>query len=307
MAQSDEGLIAKQYLINSQDGTEISVWRIAARNNTSTNSQAVIHAHGGGFIIRKLDMNTVDLSRFCLKPMGQDWLQRSGVVLLYVAYRIATEKPFPAPADEVYFALKWASDEVNAKELGINRENIGLMGFSAGGNLALAAALRARDDRLTPPVCGLMLIYPMLDPDTQWENSDRCDLSKETKEKVAKDKAFLREGWYTYLEKPNNPSDNRKYTRLLLLDCHELPPTYIDVGTSDYFLDECRQLIKNLIAAGVQVTAAEWEGMPHAFEAEKQPSEVHESTVRAARQKRELFWQTLLADPSTQLMSSEIS
>ena len=149
-----------------KDGFEFKVWRIAARNNNSTGSPALVHVHGGAFICRHIQ--DPDPTRFRLKQLGDRWLQNSDVVLLYVDYRLATEKPFPAAFDDVYAALKWAVDEDIASELRIDRHRVGLSGVSAGGYLALAAAVKARDENLSPAVCAQMLIYPMVDPNAQW-------------------------------------------------------------------------------------------------------------------------------------------
>ncbi|KAI6080226.1 cytochrome P450, partial [Hypoxylon rubiginosum] len=77
MAQSDD-LTLTEYSIKSADGTLFSIWRIADRSNTSTCSPAVVYAHGGGFVLRPIDMKKVDLKRFRVKQMGKGWLRVYG-------------------------------------------------------------------------------------------------------------------------------------------------------------------------------------------------------------------------------------
>lgn len=82
-----------------------------------------------------------------------------------MAYSIATEKPFPTPGNDVYAAFQWAV--ANAASLEIDKNKIGFMGFGAGGSLALYTVLRAKADSPAPLPQAIMLIYPMLDPDTK--------------------------------------------------------------------------------------------------------------------------------------------
>ena len=88
-----------------------------------------------------------------------------------VEYRLAPETPYPGPLEDCYAALRWTYD--NADELGIDKDRIGIYGLSAGGGLAAALALLARD-RGEVPVAFLLLDCPMLD-DRQQTPSIRAD------------------------------------------------------------------------------------------------------------------------------------
>jgi len=81
-------------------------------------------------------------------------------------YRLAPEHPHPAPVGDCYADLRWAAE--NAKDIGIDPERILVAGSSAGGGLAAALALLARD-RGGPALIGQLLEYPMLD-----DRNDSC-------------------------------------------------------------------------------------------------------------------------------------
>ena len=74
-------------------------------------------------------------------------------VVISVEYRLATENPHPAPVQDCYEALVWMSQ--NATELGFDSDRLAIVGGSAGGGLAIATALMARDQEF-PKLCFLM-------------------------------------------------------------------------------------------------------------------------------------------------------
>ena len=76
-------------------------------------------------------------------------------------YRLAPKHPFPIPTEDCYEALKWVVE--NANELGIDKNNIGVGGDSAGGNLSAAMTLMVKDRKLDVNLKFQMLIYPFLD------------------------------------------------------------------------------------------------------------------------------------------------
>ena len=85
------------------------------------------------------------------------------IVILSVDYRLAPENPIPAPLDDCYAALGWLHE--NAAKLGVDPERIGVGGESAGGGLAAALAIKARDEG-EYGLCWQQLTYPMLDDRT---------------------------------------------------------------------------------------------------------------------------------------------
>ena len=112
---------------------------------------AYLHIHGGGYVAGQMERSD---------PMNTLIASQLGITVLAVGYRLAPEHPVPAPLDDCYSALAWLHDE--AERLGIDRERIAIGGESAGGGLAAALAIRARDAG-DYAVCHQHLTYPMLD------------------------------------------------------------------------------------------------------------------------------------------------
>ncbi|EMA35652.1 alpha/beta hydrolase [Halobiforma nitratireducens] len=112
------------------------------------NDPLVLYFHGGGWVVGSLETHDVT----CRKLAAE-----SGYPVVSVDYRLAPEHPFPAALRDCCAALEWAAE--NAPDLGADPERIVVAGDSAGGNLAAATALFARDhDGLEPAY--QLLIYP---------------------------------------------------------------------------------------------------------------------------------------------------
>src|ERR1700738_3830468 len=112
---------------------------------------AIMHIHGGGFIIGSLDSEysqAVGLARDL------------GVLVVSVDYRLAPAHPVPAAPEDCYGAFKWV--HANANGLGIDPQRIALLGGSCGAGLAAAVALMARD-RKGPNPCFKFIALPQLD------------------------------------------------------------------------------------------------------------------------------------------------
>ena len=204
--------------------------------------------HGGGYVIGSYVMDDAMFDRLCPK------LDLVGVS---VEYRLAPETPYPGPLDDCYRALKWTYEHVD--ELGIDPNRIGVGGISAGGGLAAALALLARD-RGEVPVAFQLLDCPMLD-DRQITASSQLDglpvWSRESN-------AF---GWRSYLG-PLYGADDVPYTAApaRATDLSGLPPAYVSVGSSDGFRDEDVDYALRLNQAGVPCELHVYPGAPHGYQ-----------------------------------------
>jgi acetyl esterase/lipase len=201
----------------------------------------VVNFHGGGFVFGSLDQS--------------DWMCSNvaatvGAVVVSVDYRLAPSHPFPAAVDDAYATLEWAAAQ--AGELGAGGR-LGVMGESAGGNLAAAVALLARD-RGGPAVHHQALLYPATDMSrTPSGAADTPILSP------AEMNAFRRH--YLGDADPRDP----RLSPVLAQDHSGLPPALVQVAEHDPLREDGVRYADALRAAGVPVRFTEYVGMPHGY------------------------------------------
>jgi acetyl esterase len=212
---------------------------------------ALLHIHGGGMVIGSASGMQHGPSLIA---------QATGIPIASVEYRLAPEHPFPAPQEDCLAGLSWLAD--SAGELGIDPKRIGIMGESAGGGLAAAVALMARDLG-GPALAAQILTYPMLDhrtggPDCAWRNP--------TTGEFIWNRASNRFGWDA-LRGGYAANDERKgwFSPALAEDLSGLPPCWIGTGSLDLFLDENLDYARRLVCAGVPVELDLYPGAIHAF------------------------------------------
>lgn len=209
-------------------GQDVAV-RMYGRKKTGQTSPVVVHFHGGAF-------TTGDLDNGCTVA---SLLESVGAVVVSVAYPLT---PFPQPVDTGYDVLKWVHR--NRTKLGGQGALVYLAGEEAGGNLAAAVGLMARDQS-HPPLAGQILLSPMLDP---------CVGTASLREATGNATGCKwAEGWRNFLRCPRDaehpyavPGAARRLAGL--------PPTLILVGDTDPMHDEALAYAARLEAAGLQVT-----------------------------------------------------
>jgi acetyl esterase/lipase len=201
----------------------------------------IVYFHGGGFVLGELRMG--------------DWLcsqvaSKVGAVVVSVDYRLAPRHRFPAAVDDCYAAVQWAAE--NASSLGAGGP-VGIMGESAGGNLAAVVCLLARD-RGGPAISHQVLIYPA---------TDMTSVPPATARTPFLTNAEMHAYRVHYLADAD-PGDPR-LSPLLAEDHSKLPPALVQVGEHDPLRDGGVRYAGTLRAAGVPVRLTEYVGMPHGF------------------------------------------
>ena len=235
---------------------------------------AVLHVHGGGYVV-----GAPEFAEAGNIALAADL----DCVVCSVDYRLAPEHPHPAPLEDCYAVLRWLYDEADA--LGVDRARVAVKGESAGGGLAAALALLARD-RGGPGLCFQHLTYPMID--------DRTCITDDP-HPYAGEFVWTRErnrfGWTALLgHEPGRPGVSPWAAAARAADLCGLPAAFISVGALDLFLEENLEYGRRLTRAGVPVELHVYPGAFHGFGAAVQAR----TAQAAARDSREALRRALL-------------
>jgi acetyl esterase len=206
----------------------------------------LVYLHAGGWV--KGNLETHD--DFCRQLTNE-----TGMVVVAVAYRLSPEHPFPTPLEDCYTATEWAAE--NGASLHGDPERLAIIGESAGGNLAAATALLARD-RHGPSIEHQVLLYPVLDHDfTRHSYREFGDVPLLTEES-------LRWYWDQYIARGVD-WENPYAAPLRARDLSRLPPATVVVAGWDPLHDEGVAYAERLSADGVPTDLVDIDDQIHAF------------------------------------------
>jgi epsilon-lactone hydrolase len=204
-------------------------------------SRVIIFLHGGGYISGSLDSH-----RHMIAQAGREARART----LSLGYRLAPEHPFPAALDDAMAGYRFLLSK------GFLARHIAVAGESAGGGLAIALLVSAREAGLELPACAWC--------SSPWVDLEMTGQSMTTKAAVDPliQKAYLEELATAYLHgaDPCNPLVSPLHANL-----GGLPPMLIQVGSCETLLDDSVRLAGVAGAAGVRVTLEVWPDMIHAW------------------------------------------
>ena len=206
----------------------------------------VVYFHGGGWVIA--DKNVYDGGARGLS-------KEANAVVVSVDYRQSPEAKFPAAWDDALAAYRWVLD--NVSELNGIPGRIALAGESAGGNLALATAIAARDAGIAQPLCHVVAVYPVtqtsLNTESYLENAVAKPLSRAMVE------------WF--VDKLVNSKDDLKDKRLQLIDASlsGLPGVTLITADIDPLRSDGAQMEDALRKARVPVERRNFDGVTHEF------------------------------------------
>jgi acetyl esterase len=226
-------------LVIEESGLPLRIYRPDAEGPLPT----LVYFFGGGWTLGSID--TAD--GICRQLANAVPCQ-----VITVGYRLAPENPFPAAVNDCHQATQWIA--AHASELQVGRIAVG--GDSAGGNLAAATTLLARESG--PELAAQLLVYP-----NTLYGSDTASMR-------AGDDPFLFNrtsvGWYWdhYL---TDPADGRNpLASPLLAESHaDLPPALVITAEFDPLRDEGEFYAEKLFAAGVPTQLSRYDGMVHGF------------------------------------------
>ena len=205
-----------------------------------------VHFHGGGWVIGDLDTHDRDCREICV---GAD------CIVVAVDYRLAPEYIFPAAPEDCYASLCWAA--ANLDNLGALPGPVSVGGDSAGGNLAAAVALMARD-RNGPAIAMQLLIYPVTDAKMESQsyrdNADGYLLSR----------TMMSWFWDHYCPDLALRADPLA-SPITAEDLSGLPLALVMTAEFDPLRDEGEAYAERLMAAGVDVEVRRFDGLVHGF------------------------------------------
>lgn len=209
---------------------------------------ALLDIHGGGFVAGAARHAAARHSR-----LAHDL----DCVIVSVDYRLAPEAPYPAALDDCFSALFWLYDQ--AETLGVDPARIAVGGDSAGGGLAAALAIMARDAGLM--LAAQILTYPMLD-DRTGSTVAAGPLAGE----YLWDAASNRFAWQCYLGRAPGGKAQGYAAAARIEDLSGLPPAFIAVGQLDLFVEEDVDYARRLLRAGVATELHLYPGAVHGFD-----------------------------------------
>ncbi|MBC7660709.1 MAG: alpha/beta hydrolase [Chitinophagaceae bacterium] len=224
------------------------VYRPILTGNASVKTPAlplVVYYHGGGFVIATND--TYDAT-------PRSMAQLTNAIFLSVEYRKAPENKFPAAHDDAFAAYQWALK--NAANLGADPKRIAVLGESAGGNLALNVAIKARDAGIQIPLHEV-LVYPVAGIDTNTESYRQNAEAKPLNKQMM--------NWFITNTTSKSSDVNDPRLNLMAADVKGLKPATVITADIDPLRSEGKALADKLEHAGVKTSYRNYKGVTHEF------------------------------------------
>ena len=206
-----------------------------------------LHMHGGGYLFGEPEGSDATNLKICAEL---------GAVVVSVDYRLAPEHSGLGPLNDCYAALGWLHNNADVLNVDVNR--IGIGGESAGGGMAAALGLKARDEN-EHSVCHQHLTYPMLDDRTGSDQNPGDPLVGE----FIWTRPHNQYAWGAYLG-DTPPAAPQVPARAESLE--GLPPTWMHTVALDLFRDENIEYAKRLMAAGVPTDLSVYPGACHGYQ-----------------------------------------
>jgi acetyl esterase/lipase len=247
LGRRPKDLRCDEVLIPRRDGGQLRLLVYRAPGAGSGKAPGILWAHGGGYAIGLPEQDVVSYARL---------IAASGCVIVAPDYRRSLEAPYPAALDDCYDALLWL--KAHAARLGVRDDQLAVAGVSAGGGLAAAVSLYARD-RGQVRIAFQLPLYPMID--------DRMTTPSNTgNDAPVWNSAACRVAWDIYLAGLSGDAVPAYAAPSRAADFRGLPPTCTFVGELDPFRDETLEYVGRLRAAGVPVAFQLYQGAYHGFD-----------------------------------------
>lgn len=246
MEKSDKYVSVSHKKITTDKKETISILLYEPKKLTKK-APCLLYIHGGAFMLKGAPYHY---------SLARKYAKEAECKVVFVDYRLAPKYSYPTPLNDCLDTLKWIVN--NADDLVIDKDKIAVGGDSAGGNLAAAISLVARDE-LKINLCFQLLIYPVIDRRMQTDSMKKYIDTPMWNAKLSK------KMWEYYLK--DIKSEDLKYTSLLEGNSlHNLPKTYIEAAEFDCLHDEAICYAEALKKAGNDVELTETYGTIHGYD-----------------------------------------
>lgn len=205
--------------------------------------RAILYLHGGGYVMGSLNTH---------RSLAGEISRAAQAAVLLVDYRLAPEAPFPAAVEDGVAAYRWLLDQ------GFKAQQLAVAGDSAGGGLALATLVSARDQGLPMPKAAV--------PISPWSDltcsNDSYKTRAEADPMITPGGINRMAGLYAKGDEVKHPYASPNFASL-----KALPPLLIHVGRDEVLLDDSIKLHEKAKAEGVDSTLEIWDDMIHVWHA----------------------------------------
>ena len=268
-----EGLQETNIIIPGYQNGNIEI-TIYEPEHMEKHAPCLIYFHGGGYVLKAAPYHKNLICQYALQTPCR---------VIYVDYRLAPRYPFPVGVEDCFAAYEWVLR--NHEQLDIDQDRIAVGGDSAGGGLAAAVNLMARD-RKVQHICFQMLIYPVTDArlisDSMKNYRDTPMWNAKLNEKM----------WKLYLK--DGITEHREYASPIeAQSLKELPSTYLEVAEFDCLRDEGINFAEALKNSGIKVEFYETKGTMHGFEIAEKSEIVKHSMNKRIAALQEAFYEKL--------------
>lgn len=244
--KKEKNIKKQKIAIKTSTGKRLSLI-VLSNKNQETLSPGILWLHGGGYYIGMKEM--IYMSR------AIDLVKKYNAVVISPGYSLSLLHPYPAALNECYDTLLYIVN--NASSYKINKNQIMIGGESAGGGLAIAVAMMARDKKEVN-IAYQMPLYPMIDNFDTPSSIDNHGKVWNTRKNHFGWKLYLRKKAKEMVEPYAAPARQTNYT--------DLPPAYTFVGDEEPFYCETMTYISNLKKAGIEANIDVYHTNIHAFD-----------------------------------------
>lgn len=219
--------------------------RIYTPKAVMKNYPLILYIHGGGWVIA--DMNTYDATATGI-------CEQTGAVVVSVNYRQGPENKFPTAHQDCFAAYQWMLK--NAGSMKGDTSRVGILGESAGGNLAANVSIMARDKKIKMPMAEV-LVYPIAQSDTNTASYRKNAMAKPLNRSMMV--------WFYRMYLPSMKSTSDPRIDLTKANLKGLPPTTIITAELDPLQSDGQILRDKMKLQGVEVTYQNYDGVTHEF------------------------------------------